>query len=319
MTEPAAPVGASPRTENEQTGKQRAAAGSADEDGVPALSATIAHLIVTKSPLHAWHAHPRLNPNYEERVSDDFDFGTAVHDLLLEGGTARICVINPEDYRSKPNKANPEGAIPKGWSNNAIRAARDEARANHLVPILPWDNAKLRAMVEVAQNYVESSELAGIFKSGKAEQKLHWLEGRTHCRSRLDWLTDDKQTILDYKSCRSARPESFASMAAAYGYTMQEAFYRRGVKAVYGREPRFAFLLQEKEAPYACSLVSFEPAMQEMGDKQVEYALALWGTAMQNGRWHGYPRSIAHLEPPAWYAARTEEIDFDNLDERMNP
>lgn len=315
----AAPVVASPRTDTEQTGKQRVAAGSADEDGVPALSSSIAHLIVNRSALHAWHAHPRLNPNYVEQTSDEFDFGTAAHDLLLEGGTSRICVIDPENYRSKPNKANPDGAVPKGWTNGAIRTARDEARANGLVPVLPWDNAKLRTMIDVAQRYLATTELAGLLQDGKPEQKLHWLEGPTHCRARVDWITGDKSLILDYKSCRSAKPDAFIGMAAAYGYTMQEAFYRRGGKAVYGKEPRFVFLLQEKEPPYACSLVAFDPAMQEIGDRQVQYAITLWQHAMATGEWHGYPRRVAHLEPPAWLQARAEEMDFENLDEAMNP
>ena len=50
-----------------------------------------------------------------------------------------------------------------------------------------------------------------------------------------------------------------------------------------------------------------------------QYALALWQHAMQTGQWHGYSPRVASLEPPAWYLARAEEIDFDNLDERMNP
>ena len=46
--------------------------------------------------------------------------------------------------------------------------------------------------------------------------------------------------------------------------------------------------------------------MQEIGDRQVAYALALWTTAMQRNEWPGYPRRVAHLEPPAWYLARAE-------------
>lgn len=295
----------------------RPSGGSADAPGVPALSASIAHLLVTKSALHAWHRHPRLNPNYIEETSDEFDFGTAAHDLLLEGGTARICVIDPENYRSKPNKANPEGAIPKGWTNNAIKAARDEARNNGLVPVLPWDNAKLRTMIDVAQAYLATTELAGLLLDGKPEQKLHWQEGPTHCRARLDWITADKTLVMDYKSCRSAKPESFTGMAVAYGYTMQEAFYRRGVKAVHGKEPRFVFLLQEKEPPYACSLVAFDPAMQEIGDRQAEYAITLWQHAMATGKWHGYPTRVAHLEPPAWLMARAEELNAAEQDEEL--
>lgn len=279
------------------------AAGSADADGVPALSASIAHLLVSKSALHAWTAHPRLNPNYRQEESAEFDYGRAAHSVLLEGSESGLCVIEADDWRKKEAKE-----------------LRDAARAAGKTPLLVRQMHKVRAMVKAAQAYVESSEIAGIFADGKPEQSLHWQEGATHCRSRLDWLSNDKRTVLDYKTTVSANPHSFVGMAVGYGYAMQEAFYRRGVKAVHGKEPRFVFLLQEKELPYACSLVAFDPAMQEMGDRQVEYALALWGTAMASGQWNGYPRRIAHLEPPAWYAARAEEWSTDEqLEEAMNP
>lgn len=274
--------------------------GSADADGVPALSASIAHLLVSKSALHAWHRHPRLNPNYISEESAEFDYGRAAHAVLLEGSEASLRVIEADDWRKKDAKE-----------------ARDAARESGKTPLLTRQVHKVRAMVRAAQQYVESSELAGIFKAGDPEYSIKWREGQTLCRSRLDWISTDRRTVLDYKTTVSANPHSFLSMAIGYGYAMQEAFYRRGVKAVHGQEPRFVFLLQEKELPYACSLVAFDPAMQEMGDRQAQYAIDLWATYMQRNEWPGYPRRIAHLEPPAWYAARAEEWATDEQLEEM--
>ena len=277
--------------------------GSADAPGIPALSASIAHLLATKSALHAWHAHPRLNPNYQQTESAEFDYGRAAHAVLLEGDESRLHVIEADDWRTK-----------------AAKEARDAARAEGKIPLLVRQVHKVRAMADAARAYVEASELAGIFADGAPEVSLKWQEGDALCRSRLDWLTADFRTVLDYKTTMSANPVSFIGMVVSYGYAMQEAFYRRGVRAVHGKEPRFVFLLQEKESPYACSLVAFDPAMQDIGDKQVDYALQLWKHAMATGQWNGYPRRIAHLEPPAWYLARAEEWATDeNLEEGMNP
>ena len=278
------------------------AAGSADHDGTPALSASIAHLLLTRSALHAWTAHPRLNPNYQQIESAEFDYGRAAHSLLLEGDKSSLYVIEAADWRTK-----------------AAQEARDKARADGLTPLLARQMAKVQRMVGIAKEYIADSELADVFAAGDAEHSLAWMEGATQCRSRLDWLTEDRCLVLDYKTAANANPDAFTSIAVGYGYAMQEAFYRRAVAKVYGAEPRFVFLVQEKEPPFACSLVAFDPAMQELGDRQAQYALALWGAAMANGEWRGYPSRIAYLEPPAWYAARAEAIDFDNLDERMNP
>lgn len=264
--------------------------GSADADGVPALSASIAHLLVTKSGLHAYTAHPRLNPQYRQEESAEFDYGRAAHALLLEGDESRFVVIEADDWRKKDAKE-----------------LRDMARADGKMPMLARQIHRVRAMVKAATEYMAGSEIPDALAGAKVEHSLHWQEGDAHCRSRLDAWNEKLCLVLDYKTVLSANPASFVSGAYAYGYTMQEAFYRRGVKAVYGKEPRFVFLLQEKETPYACSLVAFDPAMQELGDRQVEYAITLWRDYTSRNYWPGYSTRIAHLEPPAWYAARVEQ------------
>src|SRR3990167_11354210 len=97
MNASAPPAVASP----EALGQQRQAAGSADAPGVPALSASIAHLLIAKSALHAWYAHPRLNPNYQQTESAEFDYGRAAHAVLLEGDESRLHVIEADDWRKK--------------------------------------------------------------------------------------------------------------------------------------------------------------------------------------------------------------------------
>ena len=41
----------------------------------PMLSATIATILCSSSPLHAWVAHPKLNPDYVPEESKAFDVG----------------------------------------------------------------------------------------------------------------------------------------------------------------------------------------------------------------------------------------------------
>ena len=69
----------------------------------PSLSSHIAHRLITQSPLHAWYAHPRLNPRYVEEDSTAFDLGSCAHALLLEGEDS-IAVIEADDWRTKVAK-----------------------------------------------------------------------------------------------------------------------------------------------------------------------------------------------------------------------
>lgn len=279
----------------------------ADPAQAASLSASIGKVFMDKSPFHAWLCHPKLNPDYKPDESSTFDLGTAAHDLILEGGTPRICVIDPQEYRSKPTKAEPDGSIPKGWTNNAIREARDLARSNGLTPILPWDNAVIKAMKDAAMKFVAGSELAGIFEDGKPEQTLIWQDSGIWCRARLDWLTEDRREILDYKSSASAQPNWFSRQIANMGYDFQAAFYTRGLKACGHPNAKFLFLAQEIDAPHACSLHGIAPSMMAIAEAKVEQAIQGWRHCLETGKWPAYDNRIHWAEATTWQMQQHEE------------
>ena len=264
------------------------------------LSASVGKIVVTKSPFHGWLAHPKLNPDYKPDESTTFDLGTAAHDLILEGGTPRICVIDPQDYRSKPKKIGDEGSIPTGWTNNAIREARDQARQNGLTPILPWDNAVIRNMKDVAMEFVAQSEIAGIFEDGKPEQTLLWQDSGIWCRARVDWLTTDRRVILDYKTSASAQPDWFSRQIASMGYDFQAAFYLRGLKACGHPNAQFVFLAQEIDPPHACSLHGIAPSMMQIAEGRVQQAIDTWRKCLTTGKWPAYDNRVHWAEATAW-------------------
>lgn len=278
-----------------------------DPSPTPSLSSSVAKVLVNKSPYHAWLAHPKLNPDYKPDESSTFDLGTAAHDLILEGGTARICVIDPQDYRSKPTKADPDGSIPKGWTNNAIREARDTARANGLTPILPWDNAIIRDMKEAAMRFVADSEIAGIFDGGKPEQTLIWKENGITCRGRLDWLTTDRSIILDYKSSASSEPRWFSRQIANMGYDFQAAFYLRGLHVCGYPNAKFLFLAQEVDPPHACSLHAIAPSMMAIAEERITRAIDLWRECLTANKWPAYDNRVHYAEATAWQMNQFEE------------
>ena len=210
---------------------------------------------------------------------------------------------------TKPAKDDPDGSVPKGWTNGLIRAARDTARDNGLTPILAAEYGAVRKMADVARQFLNTTELAGVLDCGKPEQTLIWQEGPTWFRARPDWLTDDGSIMLHYKTTEaSANPAPFIrGLLPSMGYDVSLAFYRRGWEALGGQcETLHLILVQEQSAPYACSLVGLSPVMMAIADEKVQRAIDTWAACMKTGRWPAYSPQIHYAEPTAWQLAEAE-------------
>ena len=254
----------------------------ADPAPQPSLSSSVAQILLTQSPRHAWLAHPKLNPNYVAEEDSRFDLGSAAHAMLLEGDDSGIVWVDADDWRTK-----------------AAKEHRDAARAAGVLPLLIKYQPILQAMVAEAQTYVASSELGDILSTGAAEQTLMWEENGTHCRARLDLLSADRRVILDYKSTENAAPDAFIRQIGRMQYDVQAEFYCRGVRSE-GGDPTFVFLAQEITPPFACSLVGLSNAYREIGQSKCERAIRLWAHCLATNEWPGYSNRVAYAEPPAY-------------------
>ncbi len=256
----------------------------ADPCPTASLSSSIAGILLDQSPLHAYIAHPRLNPNYvREDGNSRFDLGSAAHMMLLERREDRIVRVQADDWRTK-----------------AAKEARDAAQANGQYAVLERQYADIVAMCAAAQDYVQTTELGDILATGTPEQSVLWQEGDLWYRCRPDMLSSDRRICLDYKSTESAAPDAIAKQIGRMGYDLQAEFYTRGIAAVTGQEPAFVFLFQEITAPYACSLISLANAFREVGRLKVNRALDLWTKCIKTDAWGGYSNRILYCEPRPW-------------------
>ncbi len=260
----------------------------------PSLSSSIAQILLSASPRKAWYAHPRLNPHYREEHDSKFDLGTCAHAVLLENDASRIVVIDPEQY---PSKA---GGIPAGWTNSAIRAARDQAYALGKTPLLKGVYGDVRSMVDAALIFIEGSEIRDAWHDADSEVTGIWQEDGIWLRCRFDRLTKDRRGIIDYKSTTDASPDAFSRQIPRMGYHIQDAFYRRCLRALGYQSPRFVFLPQECEPPYDCSLAGCSDALRQIADAEVERAVRLWRECVSSGAWPGYPSDICYAEPTSY-------------------
>lgn len=276
----------------------------ADPCPSPSLSASIANILLSQSPLHAWYAHPRLNSSYVREEKEIFDRGTAAHAYLLQGETG-FEVIEADDWRTK-----------------AAKEARAEARLAGKVPLLAkhWD--AVVAMAEAANVQLDKfADRPRPLSDGKPEQSLVWQEeGGIWCRARADWLHDDHSTIDDYKSTgASANPEAWTRGPLFAGADIQAAFYLQGLKALTGHDAQFRFVVQENFAPYALCVIGLDPAVLMLAEKKVRLALELWRRCLESNRWPGYPTVTCWAELPPWIEASWLAREERELAESQKP
>lgn len=272
----------------------------ADPCRSPSLSSSIANILLTRSPLHAWYAHPRLNKNFEERSNGRFDLGTAAHAVCLENAIDRVEKLSFDSFRT-----------------NAAKEARDATKKAGRIPILEEQYDQLTAMQAAFNNAVlECADVKPVFApmNGKPEQTLIWREkeGRKSFwnRGRLDWLSNDHSLIVDYKTVENAEPEAFIrGPLVNHGYDVQAAFYLRGLKALNpaATETKYVWVLQEIEAPFAVSFVGYGQQMAEVAEQKVAQAIKIWKRCLTTKQWSAYGNKVAWANLPSYAVTRWEE------------
>jgi hypothetical protein len=246
----------------------------------PTLSASIAHVMCSRSPRHAREAHPRLNPAHERVDEPRFDLGTTVHALLLNGDQA-CRVVDAQDWRTKP-----------------AREARDQARADGLIPMLADQWAAVQEMVAAVREQLPALDAdPPLLADGRPEQTLVWEENGVTCRARLDWFRDDHAAVDDVKTTTaSANPADWTRRMFTFGADVQVAMYKRGVRALTGTDPAFRFLVCETDPPYAVSVVGLAPSALALAEEKVSWSIGQWRECLRAGEWPGYTRRVAYAE-----------------------
>jgi len=268
-------------------------------DGIgetPTLSSSVAHMLIERSPRHAWVAHPKLNPAFEAEDSTKTDLGSVVHTLLLGKG-ADIRIVDADDWRTK-----------------AAKEEREAANAAGMQPILRKHAEQAQYIVAAARAQIDAhEELAGIFANMRAEATLVWQEGEAWCRARPDVLPHGGNIMVDLKTTTmSAHPDAVQRRLFDTGADVQAAFYLRGAKAVLGRgdEWHFRFVVVETEPPYALSVVALSPYGLAQAETKVNHAIRWWQKCTAANWWPGYPKRTCYVDPPVWtdkkWAAQAE-------------
>ena len=234
--------------------------------------------------------------DYERRhpkpPSRAMELGTAAHHLVLGVGQP-LAVLNYADYRTT---ASPQAA--------------KEAREAGEVPLLPHEYLTVWEMADALRRDPLAAALLDP-ERGDPERSIFWTDQETGIwrRCRFDHLphkASGKVYACDYKTIKSADPESVRKDIYNYGYYIQDPFYCDGLAAMNpGADIEFYFVFQEKDAPYLVNVARIDEPGRRLGRERVREAVATFKRCQETGEWPGYTTDINVVSLPAWAPGRT--------------
>ena len=267
---------------------------------VPTLSSTLARLVLARSPLHAWTAHPRLNPAWEPTEKKTFDIGRAAHRAVLGRGSDYAAY--PAEYLASNGAASTKEA--KDWA--------EEQRAEGRTP-LKFDEIDQICAMAVSVNRQLAAMGIKLDPTRSEVVALAEIDG-IWCRAMIDNApTDPRLPLYDLKSTTDASPESLAKTIASYGYDLQAAHYLAVWKAATGEDRRFRIIFVEKEAPYGVQVAELyrkpgdEADWFDHADALARDARRIWGECLRSGNWPCYPSRVAVIGAPGWHLTKMED------------
>lgn len=225
---------------------------------------------IAKSPLHfKWaQEHPDLG-------SKALLFGRAVHKAVLE----------PCDFFS-------EFAIAPEVNKRTV-AGREEwegfVARNFGKDIITQDDYDVIAEMVKA---VRENEMAAALLAGAVEQSFFWTDDLTGevCKCRTDCISEwnGEKYIVDYKTTDSCEDGHFERCCRKYGYKFQAGMYTEGVFQNTLEQYRFAFVAQEKKAPYAVRVYICTPEFVQQGYDKFRELIGIYHQCKEAGNWYGY-------------------------------
>jgi hypothetical protein len=199
-----------------------------------------------------------------------FDFGSAAHALVLGAGPEMISVA-ADDWRTKD-----------------AREVREHARSTGAVALLAKDATTVQ---EMADKLGEHTLAMRLLSDGKPEVSAYAVDEETGVvrRGRFDWLGTN--VLTDYKSCASADPRDLADRYGAvkkWGYDKQAAWYTDLARDLGHPAAAFAFIFQEKTAPYQVTVAYVDDADLYDARAANRHALERFRDCTESGIWPAY-------------------------------
>lgn len=272
---------------------------------VPTLSSSVAKLLL-RSPLHAWTAHPRLNPEHTPTERKTFDIGRAAHRAVLGRGGEYVAI--PGELLSDDGGIRSKEA--KAWVADASAAG-----------LTPLKAAELDQIGAMAAHVTDRLAAMGI-RLDPAQSEVTALAevDGVWCRARFDNLPARGGVFYDLKTTTDASADAVIRAVETYGYDMQAAHYQAVLEAATGQRRKVRFVFVEKEPPHEVAVIELhdDPAsdsdwMTAARSKAAE-ARRLWSECLRTGQWPGYPVAVQIIGARGWEQARWDQRMADRAE-----
>lgn len=256
------------------------------------------------SMAHYYHRHVLKT---EIESSDALHIGKLCHMAILEGPRFRDrFVVEPifEGYTKKGEKTTSANCA----EVKEKRAAWYKALPAQAIIVRQEEHEMMIGMIEAILQHPIAS---GLLTGGRPELSGYWEDEETGLllKCRPDFLRDDG-LIIDYKTTKDASPKWWPRDAAKLGYHIQAGYYRMICNKILGtpNNTLFAFIAQEKVAPYAVTVHVPDNAFMERGEQIARYVLTKIAACKKSGYWPGYSDEALSLSLPEWALKDDEEV-----------
>ena len=262
----------------------------------PSLSSSLGKKMLERSPLYAWHNHPRLGMAEADKAelprsratsySRKMCLGQAAHAVILEDTWDNIEICEFADFRKKDAKEQRDDAIDAG----RIPILEDEVEAVHAM-----------------RDALEANEWCTEMLAGEREKSLTWIEhladvGEAWMRCRIDVLKT-AGAIVDFKTTELAPTGDGWGRRQIWEYALQVGLYRWGAAQLFeGELVPFRFVVQEVAPPYGAACFEFPGEAYEYADNLADRAIRLWIRCVAEQSWPGYAPGL--IVPDAPYYIR---------------
>lgn len=208
-----------------------------------------------------------------------FDFGSAVHKLILEPDTFdQEFAIAPElPKNTKEGKAAYESFLEALGERCALTSSEHDQA------------------IKMARNVRMIA--GGLLQGGEAEQSYFAKDEDGIIRKcRPDYYIQKSGILIDIKTTRDGMDYSFAKSIAEYRYDRQAAWYIDTLTLLGLPAKRFVFVTVEKSAPYMVRVRELDRASIDKGRANYQQLLKEYITFLETGR----AQIVKEISLPEW-------------------
>lgn len=180
------------------------------------------------------------------------------------------------------------------WAQFAVDAAGREI-------ITVEEHNELLQMVAGAMRHEEIRQ--AVETQGLVQHRLDWDDPvfGTPCRCLMDKVFVSANLVVDIKTAEDPSPEAFRRSVARFNYAIQDAFYSRGFRCVYGTTPRFLFGVVGSKPPYDAAVYELDDEAKEAGVREADLLLSKYESHKRNDDWcASWCKGVVTLGLPRW-------------------